>query len=192
MALLLLIGIFHRPLLYQIGQMLVVEDAVRKVDAMYVLSGNPADRGQEAARLYAAGHAREVVCLGGEKTSALRMYGIEELTCEMTHKVVAKMGVPENAIREMCAGSSTFEEFEAIKNDCKLRGYKNIMVVSSRFHTRRIHMFFRLPLHFEGINMVLRGARDSDFEEEKWWKEESGLLFVNNEFIKTAYYFLRY
>lgn len=190
--LLLFLLAFHKPILRGVGQYLVVEDPLRKVDAIYVLSGNPGDRGKEAAKLYHQGYAPEVVCLGGEPADALALYGIDILTASMTEKVLAEAAVPQAAIRLLPKGSSTYEEFEAITADCKARDYKDIMIVSSRFHTRRIHMFFRLRLHFEGIAMVLRGARENSFEEEAWWKKEPGLLFVNNEFIKMAYYWLRY
>jgi hypothetical protein len=66
------------------------------------------------------------------------------------------------------------------------------MVVSSLFHTRRIHEFFRLRLYFQGVEMVLRGAPESSFDENLWWKREPGLLFVNSEYIKMGYYWLKY
>ena len=84
------------------------------------------------------------------------------------------------------------EEFEAIKDMCKQRDWKTSMVVSSLFHTRRIHEFFRLPLYFEGIEMVLRGAAERSFDEQNWWTKEPGLIFLNNEYIKMGYYWLKY
>jgi uncharacterized SAM-binding protein YcdF (DUF218 family) len=188
LALLLL----HRQILLGIGGYLIVEDPLRKVDAIYVLSGNSQDRGRAAAALYQQGYAPEVVCLGGEAHDDLALYGIALLTASMTQKVVLQAGVPDSAIRLLPKGSSTFEEFEAITADCKVRGYQNIMVVSSRFHMRRIHMFFRNRLYFEGIDLVLHGSYESSFDERAWWKKEPGLLFVNNEYIKMAFYWLRY
>lgn len=186
------LGIFHKRIMYVAGQYLVVEDEPRKVDAIYVLSGNPDDRGKEAAKLFKGGWAKEVVCMGGETSAPLELYGIMDKTCLMTQKVLRGHSVPDSAIRLLPDGSSTFEEYESIVKDCKAKGYDDIMVVSSRFHTRRIHAFFRHRLLFEGINLCLRGAYEHAFTEEAWWKEETGLMFVNNEYIKMAYYFLRY
>jgi uncharacterized SAM-binding protein YcdF (DUF218 family) len=187
-----LLALFHRQILLGIGGYLIVEDPLRKVDAIYVLSGNAQDRGKAAAALYQQGYAPELVCLGGEEHDDLQLYGINLLTATMTQKVALAAGAPDSVIRLLPEGSSTFEEFEAITADCKARGYQDIMVVSSRFHTRRIHMFFRKRLCFEGINLVLRGSYESSFDERAWWKKEPGLLFVNNEYIKMAYYWLRY
>ena len=187
-----LLLLFHRQILLGIGGFLIVEDPLRKVDAIYVLSGNAQDRGRAAATLYQQGYAPELVCLGGESHDDLELYGIHLLTATMTQKVVLQAGVPNGAVRLLPRGSSTFEEFEAITADCKARGYRDIIVLSSRFHTRRIHMFFRKRLYFEGINLVLRGAYERSFDERAWWKKEPGLLFVNNEYIKMGYYWLRY
>lgn len=194
MVFLLLVGlvVFRGSLLRGIGGGLVVEDPPKPVDALFVLSGNAYDRGREAARLYHAGYAPKVVCLGGEGNPALEMFDIVILTAELTQKVLREENVPMADIELLQEGTSTFEEFEAIVAMCKDRGWDEIMVVSSRFHTRRIHEFFRLRLHFAGIQMVLRGARESVFDEELWWKSEPGLIFVNNEYVKLLYYWLNY
>lgn len=189
---LLLLGIFNRPILREMGRFLIVQDELSQVDAMFVLSGNSFDRGREAADLYRVGWAPRVVCLGGETNPSLELYGICDLSFESTRRVLQGNGVPITAIDSLAEGTSTFEEFEAITRYCKQRNLDKIMVVSSLFHTRRIDEFFRLRLKFEGIDLVLRGADENAFEEEAWWREESGLLFVNSEYIKLFYYWLKF
>lgn len=184
--------VFAKSILGMIGNYLIVEDPKSKVDAIFVLSGNSLDRGAEAAKLWKEGWAPKLVCLGGEPHSALELYGIHDLSFEMTRKVLREHEIPESAIDSLPEGTSTAEEFEAITRYCKSHQMKKIMVVSSLFHTRRIDEFFRLRLYFEGIEMVLRGAKESGFKEESWWVAEPGLLFVNSEYIKMAYYHLRY
>lgn len=190
---LLMLAFFMRGrILGTAGATLVVEDEPEQVDALFVLSGNAYDRGREGAKLYNAGYTPKVVCLGGESNSALELYDINVSTADITKAVVMESKVPEQDIELLEKGTSTYEEFEAITAMCKARGWTKIMVVSSRFHTRRIHEFFRLRLHFEGIKMVLRGARDGIFEEETWWKSEPGMIFVNNEYVKLLFYWLNY
>lgn len=189
---LVLLGLLHRPMLRAVGHYLIVQDDLSRVEAMFVLSGNSFDRGREAAKLYRAGWSPKVVCLGGETNSALELYGICDLTYETTKRVLIEQQVPRSAIDSLPEGTSTFEEFEAIKRYCKARSLKKIMVVSSLFHTRRIHEFFRLRMALEGIDMVLRGADEEAFDEDAWWKAEPGLLFVNSEYIKLVYYWTKY
>lgn len=192
LGVLVLVGMLHRPLLRAVGHYLIVQDDLQRVEAMFVLSGNSFDRGREAAKLYRAGWAPRVVCLGGETNSALELYGICDLTYETTKRVLIEHQVPRVAIDSLPEGTSTYEEFEAITRYCKGRGLHKVMVVSSLFHTRRIHEFFRMRLAFEGIELVLRGADEEAFDEDAWWQAEPGLLFVNSEYIKLLYYWTKY
>ena len=169
---LLLLFLLRWTILGAVGNYLIVQDAKERVDAVYVLSGNSFDRGREAAALYNEGWSQRIVCLGGETNPALELYGIEDKTSQMTAGVLLEEGVPESHIELLPEGTSTFEEFEAIGGHAKRNGFRKVMVVSSLFHTRRIHAFFRLRLHFKGIGMVLRGASESGFEENRWWTFE--------------------
>jgi len=175
-----------------IGNALVVEDGKQKVDAIYVLSGNSYDRGMEGVRLYQEGWGDKLICLGGESNTVLELYGIKDLTSTITGNVMQKAGIPSSNIEILAKGSSTYEEFEAILEHCSAHQFDKVMVVSSLFHTRRIDTYFRERMHFSGIEMVLRGVQDGGFERENWWQREQGLLFVANEYIKMAYYWLRY
>lgn len=187
-----LLLLFRNPLLRSVGYFLVVEDPKQQVDAIYVLSGNSFDRGMEGYQLYKEGWAPKVVCLGGETNTALELYGINDLTSTVTSNVLKEAGMPQEAIELLPEGTSTYEEFEAIIQHCQEHKYDKVMVVSSLFHTRRIHTFFRQRMYFSGVEMVLRGVQDGGFEMDAWWKKEPGLLFVNNEYIKMVYYWLKY
>lgn len=184
--------LLHRPILRGMGRLLIVQDPLERCEALFVLSGNAFDRGREAARLHAEGWAPKVVCLGGEKNPALELYGIADLSWQSTRRVLLEEGVPAAAIDSLPLGTSTFEEFEAIADYCHARGLRRVMVVSSLFHTRRIDEFFRIRLKLDGVDMVLRGADESGFDEDRWWEEEAGLLFLNSEYIKLGYYWLRF
>lgn len=191
-GLILLLFLFRNPVLRSVGNFLVVEDPKEKVDAIYVLSGNSYDRGMEAANLYTEGWGPTVICLGGETNTSLELYGINDLTSTVTANIIKRAGVPGRDVELLPQGTSTYEEFEAIVQHCQQRQYKKVMVVSSLFHTRRIHTFFRQRMYFSGVQMVLRGVQDGGFERDTWWKNEPGLLFVNNEYIKMMYYWLKY
>ncbi|MFM2375484.1 MAG: hypothetical protein RLZZ165_581 [Bacteroidota bacterium] len=181
-----------RWMLHGIGGFLIVEDDLQRSEAIFVLSGNSFDRGREAAEIYQAGWSPRIVCLGGETNPSLELYGICDLSYASTARVLLAQDVPASAIDTLPEGTSTFEEFEAIALYCKQHRLHRIIAVSSLFHTRRMDEFFRLRLLFEGIELILRGAEESSFDEEEWWREEPGLLFVSNEYIKLFYYWMRF
>jgi uncharacterized SAM-binding protein YcdF (DUF218 family) len=183
---------FRFSILSGAGNFLIRQDDPTPVDAIYVLSGNPVDRGRKAAALYHQGFSPVVVCTGGEKSTLLEAYGKEVVTCDITRQVLIRMGVDSSHIALLCKGTSTYEEYEAIKAQCKEKGWNKIMVVSSLFHTRRINNFFRSGLAEAGIELVLIGAPESGFSEAEWWKKEEGLIFLNNEYIKILYYLVKF
>jgi uncharacterized SAM-binding protein YcdF (DUF218 family) len=180
------------PILRGIGNFLIVEDGIAPCDALYVLSGNPTDRGREGAALLNAGVAPVAVCTGGDHSAILKTFGIDTLHCHITRKVMLEHGADSARIRVLPEGTSTMEEYEAIRDDAKAHGYGHVMIVTSRFHTRRTSQVFRGRLRREGIEASIHGADDMGMDEEHWWKHEEALLFVNQEYIKMFYYWIKY
>ena len=43
-----------------------------------------------------------------------------------------------------------------------------------------------------GVDLIIRAAKNSRFNELEWWKTEEGLIAINNEWIKTLYYWWKY
>jgi hypothetical protein len=66
------------------------------------------------------------------------------------------------------------------------------MVVSDKYHTNRINYAFRHLYKDAGIELILRGAHSSQYLENLWWASETGLLMVNNEYVKLIYYYIKY
>ena len=88
--------------------------------------------------------------------------------------------------------TATKEESEAILTYCKQHNYSKVIVLSSKFHTRRVGDVFKPLLEDEGIQVIVHGAPSSLYKEAEWWKYESGMIMVNNEYMKHIYYFLKY
>ncbi len=59
------------------------------------------------------------------------------------------------------------------------------------FHTGRAYWTFRTVLP-EEIEIRMSEAPEEGFSKRNWWKIESGLIAVNNEFLKWAYYWWKY
>ena len=189
------VGIYlaRYPILQGLGDYLVAEDPLSPCETMFVLSGNSLDRGREAARLLLEEQAADtLVCLGGEQSPVLAALDIKMTNAALTQHTILSEGVDSSQVYLLPEGSSTWEEYQAIKEYCKTHALKKIMVVSSSFHTRRIQRTFRPGMEELGIELVVRGAPAGGFDEENWWKSEAGLIFLNNEYVKLAYYALKY
>lgn len=192
LLLLLLLWALRVPLLRSFGRFLIVEDPACRVDAVYVLGGEADMRGEEAGRVHRQGWSDRFRFTGEPVPTALRVEGIERSEAEQTRLVAVRAGVPDSMAIAIKRGTSTYEEAGIILADAMQAGHDTVMIVSSRFHLRRIAYVFRDRFQENGIAVVLHGAPNSDYDEDRWWESEEGLLMVNNEYVKLVYYRLKY
>jgi uncharacterized SAM-binding protein YcdF (DUF218 family) len=176
----------------QVAQALVTEDPLAPAQALFVLAGGEVDRGREAARLLAQGYAPVAVCTGEQEHRFLRQMGIRLNEAHMTRSVMLAHGADSTRIHTLPIGTSTFEECNAILAHCQAQGWRRVLVLSSRLHTARIASVIKPRARPLGIEVCVRGAPDSRFDEDTWFRNEDGLLFVNNEYVKRLYYWYRY
>ena len=186
------IYVFQTPILRWFATSLIVEDPLQKVDAMVVLSGGGYDRGNEAVEIVHQGYTNKIICTGGNPVIELRVFNIDTLESDMTVANLKRQHIPDSIIVELRDGTSTKEEADIILNYCKQNNLKKIMILSSKLHTHRVQEVFKKKLRQAGIETVVRGAHNSRFDEMLWWKDEDGLIAVNNEWLKRFYYWYKY
>jgi uncharacterized SAM-binding protein YcdF (DUF218 family) len=183
-----LIRAYRHPLLRAMGEYLITEDAVLHADAVLVPGGSSADRGAEAARLWQQGRADRFVFTGAPVPGALRSLGIDSTEAQCTRNSAVAAGIPMDRTVALAAGTSTWEEAEALLPWCMAAGADTVIIVSNRFHLRRLGMVYRKRFKQAGITVLLHGARASDFDERTWWRSEEGLIMLNNEYVKLLWY----
>ena len=183
--------VFKTPILQSFSNFLIKQDAPEEADAMVVLSGNAFDRGNEGARLYRDGYAKRVICPGGNLERAFLIMGDTVYESELLKKNIVRNGVPDSMITLLRYGTSTAEEADTLLGYCRAHEVKKLLVVTSLFHTRRAGKVYRKKFSGTDIKIIMRGAHDSQFDENYWWKDEYGLIALNNEYMKTFYYFLK-
>ena len=184
--------LFRAPILRSFATFLIVEDSLQKGDAIFILSGGGYDRGNEAAKIFEKGFAPKIICTGGNAMNELCVFGIDTLESDMAQANLFQLGIPDSVIVMIREGTSTKEEAKIIFDYCKRNSFKHIIIVSSKLHTYRINNVFRKKLKDAGVDLIIRGAPSSRFNEMEWWKTEDGLIAINNEWLKTFYYWWKY
>ena len=183
---------FRTPILRSPATFLIREDSLQKADAIFILSGGGYDRGNEAAKLFDAGWAPLIVCTGGNEMPQLCVFNIDTLESDMARANLLQLGIPDSVIVMIRQGTSTKEEFKIILNYCVKNNLKRIIIVTSKLHTYRVNEVFRKTLKDAGVELIIRAAENSRFNELEWWKTEEGLIAINNEWLKTFYYWWKY
>ncbi len=169
--------LMRHPLLRFAGEGWIVEDPLQKSDAIIELSIDNfyADRATRSAEIYRKGLAPMVVASGVR----LRPYaGVSEL---MEHDLVER-GVPkEEILKYPHDAENTREEAEALAKLAMQKNWKSVIIVTSNFHTRRARYIFRRV--FPGnISVSVAGARDGDFDPERWYERRKSV----KEFVREV------
>jgi uncharacterized SAM-binding protein YcdF (DUF218 family) len=183
---------FRFSALQFMSTILIKEDEIHACDAIFVLSGNAMDRAAEAAKLYKLGIGKKIICTGGNQLSDFKILGLKELESDMSRLRLLQLNIPDSVIDVIHNGSSTFEEAEVIKLYCDENNINAAVIVSSAFHTRRVHSVMHKRFLNSNTQIIIRAAESQTFNINEWWKNEYGLLAVYDEYVKLGYYFLKH
>ena len=172
--------------------LLAQEENPRKVDAIFVLGGASGERAPLAAKLFHKGYAEMIITTGEQVPTVLEVLDTALTEAQLTRQALLNANVDSQAIITLNQGTSTYEEAEIILGYAEASNYKRIILVSSKFHTRRVQGVFRKKFEAAGIKVFILGADPLRYEISNWWNSEEALIFVNNEYIKHLYYAWKY
>jgi uncharacterized SAM-binding protein YcdF (DUF218 family) len=171
----------RNPILRFVGESWIIDDPLERADAILVLSDDNlyADRSTRAAEVYRQGLAPMVVASGRR----LRPYaGISEL---MEHDLVER-GVPKDKIMKVAHNAdNTREEARELAQVAVERKWRKVIVVTSNYHTRRARYIFRHVFPTR-VSVRVTGARDGDFDPERWWEKRISVKELARELAGMA------
>ena len=138
--------IYRHAILCGIGEFLTEAESpaiTSSNQTFFVLGGNGYERGKGAARLAQEFPTAEFICTGGGDTlNEMRAIGLNLTSANLTRKCMLENGVDSLRVSELGEATSTYEESEEILAYCKNNQLKEISVVSSDFHLRRMNLVF--------------------------------------------------
>ncbi|MFQ5894460.1 MAG: YdcF family protein [Nitrospinota bacterium] len=171
------------------GHFLVVDEPPRPADAVVVLGGGEGERAGTAAALYRQGVAPLIIATGGR----VRLPSLGHLdVAELIRRHVAAEGVPRGAVRLLPGATGTYEEAQMVRALARREGLKNLLVLSSPYHMRRVRWTFHHVFAGEGVELQFVAARGGRFNPGGWWRREDDLMWVVREYEKLLYYWLAY
>jgi len=189
-SIILLFYLFRYPVLRYAGNRLITEDELQKTEYCFVMGGSSYERGMEAAKIYKDGFAEKFVCLGENIPNLLKITGDTLTEAELSAMNLIKCGIPPQNIITIKKSTSTREEIAEIYSYCSSNHISKLIIVSSKFHLRRIRNEVRKHFDEEKFTVILHGAPAAEYDEEEWWKYEQGMIAVNNEYMKLIWYWL--
>ena len=195
LLLVLLAYAFRASILTGVADVLIVSDDPQPADILFLLNGDFNTRPFRASELYKQGLAPEVVIARSEDGPAVKL-GLIPNETDICVSVLERTGVPSDKIvilPFLPAGvTSTFDEATALHRYIEATHLRKDILVTSAFHTRRAKWIFERELAGLPVTLEMVAVPYSTFDQTDWWKNESGLITLNNEYIKLVYYFFKY
>jgi uncharacterized SAM-binding protein YcdF (DUF218 family) len=196
-VLLLLVSLVYAlrsQILTGMADLLVVNDPLQPADIIFVLNGDYNTRPFTASELYKQGLAPIIVIAQSEMLPAEKLRLAPNDT-DISIGVMEQLGVPPEKIVVLPVEggvTSTFDEANALRQYIETHNIHSLILLTSAFHTRRAKWIFDRELAGLTIMLEVAAVPSYGFDESNWWQSEDGLITLNNEYIKLAYYFLKY
>jgi uncharacterized SAM-binding protein YcdF (DUF218 family) len=175
--------LLRRPILTELGSMLVASSPLEKADAALVLSGEASPQGlrtRTAVRLYEQGWVRKLVVSGGPMG-----FGVHET--DFSVPLAVAQGVPRNDIIAVPNSvHSTEEEAGVVCPVMERKGIRSFYVVTSNYHTGRAQRLFR-HVCGERMRVLVAPAPDDWFTPDGWWHSREGGKSFLLEWLKTLH-----
>ena len=171
----------------RVGSWLVVRDEPAPSAAIVVLSGEVPFRAMEGADLYNQGWAPEVWLTQDRDPrveAAVAPLGVELLVdADDSRRILEAMGVPTDAIRVIPgAVRNTADEVREISKMLSETGGERVIIVSSKFHTRRVRTLWR-RLVGNAAGVIIQPATRDPYDGARWWRRSNDIAYVAKELL---------
>ena len=105
-----------------------------------------------------------------------------------------KIGTDVKIIPSLKGGAgSTIDEAHDILDFAQNNNYKNIIIVTDKFHTARAYRTIKKVFHQNEANIKINisGAKNNIFNNQNWWQSDLGITSIFSEYMKSiAYLFI--
>jgi len=172
-----------------VGEWLVVDDPLRRADAIVILGGGGRGRVEEAARLFHSDYASWVVVTNTE----MDYPGIRADQATLNRREALWQGIPEKSILVAPGfATTTYEEALSVKQLAEARYWRRLIIVTDPFHTRRAHLIYSKILKDTDIDIIMRPVTQHWYHPDTWWQTASGLRETWTEFLKLLLHEIGY
>jgi uncharacterized SAM-binding protein YcdF (DUF218 family) len=196
-AVIILLYSISGRLFHDLGEFLVQDEKPDYSDAIVVLNSGDEyyPRLIEAAELYNNGLAERIIINGNRKTDVLRdleRRGFQSCCpwYEDSLRILSLLGVPRDKVIYISIEDAyeTVTEAEAVGDNILRMGYKKIILVTSKYHTRRArHIWLEM---YEGrLSVCSVSAKTDPYDPGGWWKDGRQIRWLMAEYGAWIYYF---
>ncbi len=159
----------------------LVEDSPRPSDVILVLAGETDRRPQRALQLLAQGFAGQIVL---DVPTNAKVYQYTQI--QLAQNYIQTL--PQPAPVSICPidGLSTKDEAKDAEKCLARVGGKNVLIVTSDFHTRRALSVFRREV--PGYGYSVAAARNEEQFGARWWTHRQWAKTFTDEWLRLIWW----
>lgn len=162
-----------------LGKYLSPSDILTKADAIVVVSGDD-DRIKHAIDLYKQGHATKLILSGAARDGLASNALVMRLEA-------SKSGVPNEAVIMEEKAYNTYENALYAKEIVLSHNIRNIILVSSPYHQRRVYETFRSIFKGTGVKLQNSPSHYSTWKADNWWQSDREFHLTQEEIAKILW-----
>lgn len=175
------------------GRYLIVQDPLERSDLIVVLAGARAERWLEAVDLYRNGWAPRILLSPGRLEEAevrLEQMGIRyPREAELARDAMVQMKIPSEAIAILPESlDNTAQEASAVHRMVTAAGHQRLIVVTSKYHTRRTAFAFSREFRGTPVRVLIRASQYDRARPDRWWTDRADFRYVTSELQKLLIY----
>jgi hypothetical protein len=189
--LLLLVIIFHNPILHSIGSYLVYDSGeISKADiVLFEEDVNSKEGLKYCLDLYNKGFCKEIWAV---KIADTTMIYTDEEYLKFINSVIDSIGYKVNLkyfifdVEHPITLNKSLQILDSIKS----KNYLNVILVTNAFHSKRSYKVYEKIFHNNGV-VIQSKVYYTKANLDDWYKKSDGLRYVIPEYIKYFYYCFR-
>jgi hypothetical protein len=190
-SLLAIAFVFRAALLPPLARFLDVGVEARQVDCVMALPGDDERRPFVAAAMANVGLTQKLLIPTNEDAPEV-LDGLIPTSAEIARRIYQARGVPlERIVTLEGASTSTASDLDLLKQYLDGKPCTSVAIVTNAFHTRRTRWTIdvRLPEQRSRISVI--SAPNPGFDDDAWWRSNTGFRYVILEYLKLMYYWFR-
>lgn len=157
-------------------------------DAMIILGGDAGARSLRGIELYKLGYTTQVILTGLEDGET----DIQKYYLHWRSQTIINGGVNKDHIQFDLNSRNSWEEAANTLRLAHSKGWRRVIVISDPPHMRRLQWVWSKVFKDSDIDFVLVAGTPQWWTAERWWSNELSAKFVVNEYLKIAYYLIKY